>query len=489
MRTKPIILILGIILITTSSYSQNQIKPTSYTNSESGFKVNFPVPPVETKKIAGIEVIADLYGPSNYRYRFATYKSKMANFNSSMTRLAGDYRTRGYTVNKSDYTVGETKVVKLILTGPSNIIQHCFKIDGVFYYLSVACNTGLPDYSQIAPFYYSLKLDNGFEFIKPYNFTEADLQYKFPGQQESNTPVADNTNQQNQNEVKEQNTNIKNDTKPTEEQKADAPLSEVDKNIPVTNTEKSYTYALIIGNEDYKSYQMGLSDEVNVAFAANDAKIFKEYCQKTLGIPEKNITLLTDARAIDMHRAIEKLSLLAKNAQGDAELIFYYAGHGLPDEATQEPYIIPVDVSGKDLKFAVPVKDLYDKLTEYSTKKVTVFLDACFSGGARNQGLVEARAVKVKPKESPLGGNLIVFSASSGEQSSLPYKDQKHGIFTYYLLKKLQETSGNISYGELASYLSKEVGINSVLINEKEQNPQVNISPSVQESWKEMKIK
>ncbi|MBN1184537.1 MAG: caspase family protein [Bacteroidales bacterium] len=489
MKIESITLILCIFFNTSSSFSQNKIKLTTYTNAEFGFEINFPAPPVETKKIAGIEVITDLYGPSNFRYRFATYKSSMANFNSSMTRLAGDYRTQGYTVNKSDYMVGETKVVKLVLTGPSNIIQHCFKIDGVFYYLSIACNTNLPDYAQIAPFYYSLKLNNGFEFIKPYNFTEADLQYKLPGQQESNPPVSDNLNQQNTNEVTEQKTEMQRISEKDVEQETNVPVSEVDKNIPVTNTEKSYTYALIIGNEDYKTYQMGLSNEVNVAYATNDARIFKEYCQKTLGIPDRNITLLIDARAIDMHRAIDKLSLLAKNAQGDAELIFYYAGHGLPDEATQEPHIIPVDVSGKDLKFAVPVKDLYEKLTAYPTKKITVFLDACFSGGARDQGLVEARAVKVKPKENPLTGNLIVFSASSGEQSSLPYKDQGHGIFTYYLLKKLQETSGNITYGELANFISKEVGINSIIINEKEQNPQINVSPNIQESWKEMKIK
>ena len=273
------------------------------------------------------------------------------------------------------------------------------------------------------------------------------------------------------------------------EEKNTAPVSNVDENIPVTDSKKNYTYALIIGNEDYQSYQMGLSNEVNVAYATNDANMFKAYCEKTLGVPEKNIMLLIDARAIDMHRAVDKLSLLAKNAQGKAEIIFFFAGHGLPDEATQEPHLIPVDVSGKDLKFAIPLKDLYTKLSEYPTKRVTVFLDACFSGGARSQGLVEARAVKVKPKESQLDGNMVVFSASSGEQSSLPYKDQQHGMFTYYLLKKLQETQGNINYGELANYLTEEVGINSLLINDKEQNPQVNVSPAIQETWKNYELK
>jgi hypothetical protein len=135
------------------------------------------------------------------------------------------------------------------------------------------------------------------------------------------------------------------------------------------------------------------------------------------------------------------------------------------------------------LKFAVNLKDLYAKLTEFPTQKVTVFIDACFSGGARNQGLVAVRGVKVKPKDELLKGNLVVFTASSGEQSSSAYDDKRHGMFTYFLLKKLQETKGNLTYKQLADYLSSEVGLKSVMINNKEQNPQVNVSPEVQNHW------
>lgn len=267
-----------------------------------------------------------------------------------------------------------------------------------------------------------------------------------------------------------------------------SPVAEIDKDIPETKKYKAKTYALIIGNEDYHSHQTGLGSEIDVDFAARDAKIFKEYCTKTLGIPDKNITLLTDAKAVEIHRAVNKMNLLAKTAGISGELIFYYAGHGLPDEKTKEANLIPVDVSAKDMQFAIKLKDLYDKLTEHPTERVTVFLDACFSGGAREQGLVAARGVKFKPKENLLSGNLIVFSASSGEQSSLPYKEKSHGMFTYYLLKKIRESEGNLSYGELAEYLKNEVSINSLLINEKEQTPQVNVSNQLGSEWKNWKF-
>jgi hypothetical protein len=265
--------------------------------------------------------------------------------------------------------------------------------------------------------------------------------------------------------------------------------SDVDLNIPETALRNDRIYALIIGNEDYKSYQQGLNDEVNVDFAVQDATIFKTYVQKTLGVPDENIKLLLNARSIDMHREIKKLVSYIKALNGAAEIIFFYAGHGLPDETTKEPYLIPVDVVGTDLQFAVKLNGIYADLTAYPAKKVTLFIDACFTGGARNQGLIAARGVKVKPKTDVLQGNIVIFSASSGDQSSMAYKEKNHGMFTYYLLKKIRESKGNINYKELSDYLSREVAVQSVRVNNKEQNPQVSFGEDVRDQWGMWRLK
>lgn len=261
--------------------------------------------------------------------------------------------------------------------------------------------------------------------------------------------------------------------------------SDVDTDIPECGKTYPYRFALIIGNEDYASYQNDLSSEVNVAFAQNDALAFQEYAKKTMGLPEENITLLLNGTLAQMNQAIAKINLLAKNTSGKAEIIFYYAGHGLPDENTKEPYLIPVDVSGAYGASGIALAEVYKKLTEHRVKKISVFLDACFSGGARNQGLVSARGVKIKPRQTEIANApMVVFSASSGEQSALPYKDKKHGLFTYLLLKKLKESKGQISYGQLSDALKEDTGIKSILINNKEQNSQTNVSPSLGEEWK-----
>lgn len=260
-------------------------------------------------------------------------------------------------------------------------------------------------------------------------------------------------------------------------------MADVDQNIPQTDINSPNTLALIIGNEDYESHQTGLEAEVNVDYANRDAAIFKEYLVKTLGVPYKNIQLLTDAGLVDMKRAITKTKLLIKAMRGEANVIVYYAGHGLPHDKTKEPYIIPVDIGANDLSMSIKLAELYKELTEFPSRKVIVLLDACFSGGAREQGLLAARGVKIKPKEQPAQGKLVVFAATSGSQSALPYREKNHGMFTYHLLKSLQINKGEINLGDLSEYLIKEVSVHSLLVNSREQTPKVNKSSDLSDEW------
>ncbi|MBR6919659.1 MAG: caspase family protein, partial [Bacteroidales bacterium] len=263
--------------------------------------------------------------------------------------------------------------------------------------------------------------------------------------------------------------------------------SDVDRDIPQTGKANPHRFAIIIGNQDYHSQQRGLRTEQDVPFAAEDARMFKEYCEKVLGVEAKNISFLTDATAAKMKQEIDFITLLAAR-DPQAEILFYYAGHGLPDEQTKVPYLIPVDVNASNLSSAIALCDLYQKLSATNAQRVTVFLDACFSGGGRDMGLLASRGVRVTPKKEELTGNLVVFSATSENQTALPYWGKQHGMFTYFLLKKLQESRGTCSYAELERYLDKQVGENSLRENRKEQTPEVNTSRQVADTWKEWKF-
>jgi uncharacterized caspase-like protein len=173
---------------------------------------------------------------------------------------------------------------------------------------------------------------------------------------------------------------------------------------------------------------------------------------------------------------------------GNGELVFYYAGHGYPNEITKSPYLMPVDVNATNLNNAINLFELYKKITDSKPKKATVFLDACFSGGGRDQGLLAARAVKVKPKTEVINGNIVIFTATSEEQSALPYKDKQHGMFTYYLLKEIQLQNGLVNYEQLFKKIYQNIGIESLKVNQKTQDPQVLYGYDVSESWKQWKI-
>ena len=263
--------------------------------------------------------------------------------------------------------------------------------------------------------------------------------------------------------------------------------SDVDRNIPISNSQNPYRYAIIIGNQDYHSFQKDLNSEQDVPFAAEDANIFKQYCVKTLGVEERNVVALNNATGAKMNQEIDYITRLAAR-DPEAEIIFYYAGHGFPDENTKEPYLIPVDVNASNLKSAIPLYDLYSKLCSTGAQKVTVFLDACFSGGGREAGLVASRGIKLTPKRDALSGNIVVFSATSADQTALPYTEKNHGMFTYFLLKKLQESKGQCTYSELYNYLNKNVGDHSLRVNRKDQTPEVNMASQVQESWGEWRF-
>ena len=259
--------------------------------------------------------------------------------------------------------------------------------------------------------------------------------------------------------------------------------SDVDLNIPIIRKSIETTFVVIIGNEKY-------NDEEGVPYAENDANIFGEYCQKTLGISEKHIRLVINAGYNDIRKAVNWLKQGMDAYGEEGRIIFYYAGHGIPCETDRSAYLLPVDGLGSDIGSAYSLAKLYQTLSELPAQSVTIFLDACFSGAKRDgQMMASARGVAIKAKAAEAQGKMVVFSAAQGDETAYPYSRQQHGLFTYYLLKKLQESKGDVTLGDLADYLTREVKRESFDENNKLQTPTVNVSAALADSWREMKLK
>lgn len=93
---------------------------------------------------------------------------------------------------------------------------------------------------------------------------------------------------------------------------------------------------------------------------------------------------------------------------------------------------------------------------------------------------------KARKKPGTLPKGVIVgtaFAATSGVEYSLPLAKQSHGLFTYYLLRKLKDTKGTLTLQKLKQYLEAEVPRASLIENGVKQTPQVLTAPDINEQW------
>lgn len=223
--------------------------------------------------------------------------------------------------------------------------------------------------------------------------------------------------------------------------------------------------AVIIGIEAYQS--LPKSD-----YSYDDARLVKEYA-KALGFLERNIELITDEKATKT--TIEKtLEVWLRNkAKPNSRIFVYYSGHGSPDPATGESYIVPYDGDPNYLSVTgYPLKRLYERLGSLTAAEVIVVLDSCFSGaGGRSLLAKGARPLIMTTAAAVSYPNMAVLSATQGAQISTSSPDKGHGVFTYYFLKALKE--GKTSIADIYEFIQPQIEDEAKQLNV-QQSPGIN---------------
>lgn len=102
--------------------------------------------------------------------------------------------------------------------------------------------------------------------------------------------------------------------------------------------------------------------------------------------------------------------------------------------------------------------------------------------------IVAEKGVAVKAKAGDAVGNSVVFAAATGDQTAHFIKEEGHGLFTYFLLKKLQETKGNVNYYDLSEYIKNEVQKKSAKSG-KLQTPCITPNYSLGNTWRTWTLK
>jgi len=221
----------------------------------------------------------------------------------------------------------------------------------------------------------------------------------------------------------------------------------------------------------------GANAEINVPYAVNDAMIFREYCVRTFEIPASQIKVTPNATAGMTHEQLDWLLNMA------ALIRMQNYSSTTPDTE------IMMKLPSKLIFFlSISLADLYQKLATYPVKGAYVFLDACFSGGYKSAApLIAQKGVRVVPKLGMPQGNTISFSSSSGDQTSSVYHDKKQGYYTYYLLKTIKDSHGDITMQELFDKTNAEVKKATALLG-KMQEPQYIVSP-IWKTWDAIQLK
>ena len=222
--------------------------------------------------------------------------------------------------------------------------------------------------------------------------------------------------------------------------------------------------AVIIGIERYQ--RLPASD-----YSFDDAALVKEYA-KALGFKERNIELITNEKATKS--SIEKsLEAWLKNrAKSGSRVLVYYSGHGAPDPATGESYLVPHDGDPNYLSITgYPLKRLYDNLGKLQAAEVTVVLDACFSGaGGRSVLAKGARPLVTTTTVLSLSRNIAVLAATQATQISASSPEKGHGVLTYYFLKALKD--GKMTLSDIYAYIKPLVEDEAHALNI-EQSPSI----------------
>ncbi len=238
--------------------------------------------------------------------------------------------------------------------------------------------------------------------------------------------------------------------------------------------------AIIIGIEKYENLT-----NIDAKFANNDAKAFRAYAERALGVKSPNVKILIGKKATRSQTLKAFKLWLPKIAGEGKDIYIFFAGHGLASDNGKDLYILPQDGESSLLEdTAISRVQLISLIQKVNPKSVTMFFDTCYSGQTRGEQMLVAslRPIRIVAGEQDTPNNFTIFSASNFDQTSGSIEETKHGMFSYYLMKGLEgKADGNkdkqITNGELIAYLKTNVS-KEAFIQNREQDPMLSGDPN-----------
>ncbi|ALN65496.1 caspase domain protein [Lysobacter antibioticus] len=245
----------------------------------------------------------------------------------------------------------------------------------------------------------------------------------------------------------------------------------------------SQRYALLVGIDDYAE-----QDVAKLNYAADDALALAD----SLARQGYVVTILLDENAT-RQRIVEHLAIMQESLKPEDTFVLFYAGHGLLRESNHQVYWLNYKGNPRrpDLD-GLRLQHVAEMVSELPATRKLILLDHCYSGNYSGRLVIandsttpsvatpnpgpttsvasrEAIPVQMLQNLDDAGvqghasGERVMFIVAASRGAALEFTEERHGIFTYVLLRALAEESadtardGGLSITELNDFLGAQV--------------------------------
>jgi len=244
---------------------------------------------------------------------------------------------------------------------------------------------------------------------------------------------------------------------------AQAPVLTTRLTSQIKDVDVGQYYALVIGNNKYKSLP-------NLKTAVNDAKETAKVLKDKYGFKVK---LLID---VDRYEILSALHELRQTLSKKDNLLVYYAGHGDLDKVNDRGYWLPVDADADNTANWISNVAITDMLNALNANHIMVVADSCYSGTMTRTAVPRVdstipAAIQKKWIELMAKSRSRTVLSSGGVQPVLDEGSNNHSIFANAFLRTLKQNNDVLQGYALYREVSQDVSTNSSNIQTPEYAP------------------
>lgn len=198
-------------------------------------------------------------------------------------------------------------------------------------------------------------------------------------------------------------------------------------------------FALVIGNNAYQFVQ-------RLQTAETDAREVSAILRDRYGFQTK---LLLNA---NRQQIISAINSYRRELTTEANLLIYYAGHGINDKEIEKAYWLPVDARLDDNSNWISADDITSNIKGIPAKHILIVSDSCYSG-TLTRGLeanFPAPSERQRYLQKMFAGKSRTLMASGGNEPVADGGGGNHSVFANALLRGLaQMDKSEFTAGEL----------------------------------------